>query len=360
MARMWRNTAVVLILLVACAGARDRWMLPASAGEASGGSCAPPPTSAATMNTKMTQITGLGGFDAFRTARLGDGRWLSLTGDATRPGEPLPAYDNAAVIWDKKGQRRISVTDPNGDFFPRWPDGSEFWPGQQIVVGSTVYVTGSRQLVRGPFDWTPLGSYGAVVDVVPCGSVSFNRYFDTPSSGLDDTHVQWYAGLAADGTFAYPSGVLDRAELFHARDGGYTARVPVAQLPDRAAWQFWTGLGWSSDPAAAVDTIPAGAPQCAGGIGGTESGYTLHERPNGQWQITTKCGGTLARVLGRYTAANPWGPTWVWEDLISIGGLDHYLAGAANTVPTTGGNLLVQWSRSGSAGNTPQWAEVTP
>lgn len=312
--------------------------------------CGAMATSAADMNTRSGQIEGVGGADAFRTARLADGRWLSLTGDATRPGETLPAYDNTAIVWDRRGQHRIDVP---GHYFPRWEDGSEFWPLGMVVSGRTVHVIGARQLTSGAWDWTAMGAYGAVIDVPWCGTPTFVGYFTTPSSGLDDTHVQWSAALTTTSTWTYIHGVLDRPDLFHARDGGYIARAPYGYLADTATWQFWNGSTWADDPAAAVSTIPA---QAVDGVivGGTEVGYTVHQRADGQWQIITKQGGTLANTLGRYTSATPTGP-WTWTPLLGVCDLDCYLTGAAPTVPTASGNLLVQWSRTGTY---PEWAEV--
>lgn len=311
---------------------------------------APNPTSADRMNVLTGQIEGIGSFDGFRTARLSDGRWLSLTGDATRPGESLPTWDNAAIIWDSTGQRRIQTSHPGGHFFPRWSDGSEFWPGQFLVSGSTVYVIGSRQIVRGPYDWTSLGAWGAVLTVPSGQDPAFVRYFPLPSSWTDDTHVQWYAAISISYNSVYIHGVLDRPDSFHARDGAYVARVLLSTLTNVQTWTYWNGGGWTREASAAVPTIPIDAAQ----TDGTESGYTLHRRPNGQWQVTTKSGGTLADTFGRYVGPNPWGP-WTWEPLMKIGSLESYLAGAAPTIPTTSGKLLVQWSRSDTY---PKWTEV--
>jgi hypothetical protein len=308
-------------------------------------------TSAADMNTKMGQITNMGYSDGFRTVRLADGRWLSFTGDTVAPGGVFPVYDNSVVVWDRNGQRRIGTSgDPDGNFFPRWPDGSEFWPGSPIINGSLLYITGSRQKVTGPYEWVTLGAYGAVVQLSTCATPVFLRYFDTPSSGQDDTHVQWHGALARDSTYAYVHGVLDRPDMYHARDGGHIARVPIAQIEDLGQWRYWTGSTWVTDPAAAVPTIPCEV------VGGTESGYTVHKRPNGMWAVTTKKGGTLADRLGRFNSPNPTGP-WTWEELLTTCDLGCYLAGAANTIPTTSGKLLVYWSRGGAQ---PQWAEVAP
>lgn len=311
--------------------------------------CTRAATNAAEMNTKTGQITGMGFSDGFRTIKVPDGRWLSFTGDTVLPGGVYPSFDNSVVIWDNAGQRRIGTPgDPNGDFFPRWPDGSEFWPGCPIINGNLLYITGSRQVVTGPYQWTTLGAMGAVVQLNTCTDPTFLRYFDTPSTGFDDTHVQWHGSLARDTTYAYPHGVLDRPDMYHARDGGHIARVPIAQLEDLAAWRYWDGTAWQASPSAAVPTIPCQP------TGGTEPGYTVHKRPNGQWAVTTKKGGGLANVLGRYNAPAPTGP-WTWEPFFTTCDLGCYLGGAADTLPTSNGKLLVYWSRSGT---TPQWAEV--
>ena len=326
-------------------------VIPGGSSAAAVSSCARPATSADGMNTATANIAGVGSADAFRTVKLADGRWLSLTGDATRPGEDLPAYDNTAVIWDAAGQRRVDA--PGGHFFPRWSDGSEFWPAGMVVSGRTVFVVGSRQLTAGTFDWQAMGAYGAVVDVPWCGTPKFVRYFATPSSGLDDSAVQWSATITAAGSYWYVHGVLDRPDLFHARDGAYVARMPAGQVEDLTAWRYWNGAGWVADPGAAVSTLPARAVE-GQVVGGTEAGYTVHRRPDGRWQLTTKQGGSLASTLGRFVSSYPVGP-WSWQPLLEVCDLDCYLTGAAATIPTTSGRLLVLWSRTGTL---PVWAEV--
>jgi hypothetical protein len=312
------------------------------------------PTSAVELNARTGQIEGLGGFDAGRMEALPDGRWLSLTGDATQTAEQVwPVYDNAAVIWDGAGQRRVPSPHPGGHFFPRFEDGSEFWPLSFFVAGARAYVLGTRVLPTGDMQWTALGGYGAVVDVPAGCDPAWVRYFPTPSSLLDDSAVQWSGAIACDGTWVYVHGVLDRPDVFHARDGGYVARVPLAQVEVPHRWTFWAGSEWSPRADLAVSTIPVGGPS----TNGTSAGYTLHRRPDGTWAVTTKRGGELADGLGRYVASTPYGP-WTWQQLLpesQVQGLDCYLAGAAPTVPTASGQLLVQWSRRGS---TPYWAEV--
>ena len=312
----------------------------------------PAPTNAAEMNDKVNNIEGLGSGDAFRTIRLPDGRWLSLLGDNTNPGQSLPSRDNSFVMWDSDGQRRVNTTaDSMGNAFPRWSDGSEFWPGQPVIVGSKMYVPGSRQKVRGDFDWTPLGAWIAVVQLVNFGDPYFVRYVSTPSSGSDDSVVQWYSGMTSYGGYIYLHGVKDRPDAFHARDGGYVARMPVSGVEQLNQWRYWTGLGWSQYEHKAVSTIPTGG----AATNGTESGYTLHRRPNGEWQVTTKNGGTLSSSLGRYTSVNPYGP-WTWTTLVEVCAFECYVGGAVDTVPTSSGNLLIYHNRSGTV---PYWYEVS-
>lgn len=310
-------------------------------------------TSAATMNTRTAAITGLGDlFDVLRTERLPDGRWLSFTGDANAEvGQPWPVYDNAAVIWDSAGQRRVSSPHPGGHFFPRWPDGSEFWPYQFVLSGGRAYVLGERVIsYSGAGNWTKLGAYGSVVDVPASGDPRFLHYFPTPGSMLDDSAVQWNGAIAADGDWLYLHGVRDRADAYHSRDGGYVARVALDRLEVPHRWQVWTGTGWADRVYEAVPTIPIWADT----TDGTSSSYTLHRRPTGDWQVTTKRGGDIGQTLGRYTGPTPWGP-WTWEPLLQVCSLDCYLAGAAPSIPTASGRLLVQWSRTDK---TPVWAEV--
>lgn len=308
-------------------------------------SCARPATSAAELNGAT--VGGIGFSDSFRTDVLPDGRWMSVTGDTARTGESLPAYDNSVVIWDRKGQRRVGAAD---HFFPRWSDGSEFWPYQWVAgptspFATTVYVTGSRQFVPVDAVWTSYGAYIAVITVPRCGTPAFVRYLDTPSSGYDDTVVQWNAGITrADGWF-WIHGALDRPDRWHARDGAYVARTQDLAGP----WQYWTGSGWSTQPGDAVATLPMSpSTPCTG----TESSYTLEREPT-RWSIITKCDGGFAEMLGRYSSTSPTGP-WSWTPLLPVCAAYCYLTGAA-PVPSRSGNLIVQWSRFNAM---PEWAEV--
>lgn len=343
-----RRLAFLVALLVAA-------LVPATTTPAAA-AATNPPTSAAEMNARMAQIDGLGDlFDVGRTAPLPDGRWLMLTGDATaEDGQVWPVYDNAAVIFDTAGQRRVESPWPGGHFFPRWDDQSEFWPYQFLVSGTRVYVVGARvKTYPGMFNWDALGAYGAVVDVPADGDPRFLRYFPTPSSGLDDSAVQWNGAIAADDSYVYVHGVKDRPDAYHSRDGGYVARVPLKWLEIPHRWQFWTGTSWSRYEDRAVPTIPI----WAAASNGTSSSYTLHRRPNGEWQVTTKWGGDLSSGLGRYVAPSPRGP-WTWQQLLpdaDVCSFDCYLTGAAPGIPTESGQLLVQWSRINSS---PVWAEV--
>lgn len=313
----------------------------------------PTATTAADMTAAMANIQGLGdAFDAARTGPLPDGRWLTLTGDATEvAGQTWPVFDNAAIIWDVAGQRRVESTQPGRHFFPRWDDGSEFWPNQFFVVGNRGYVIGSRQLTSGG-SWTAMGAYGAVFDVPENGDPSFLHYFPTPSSLCNDVAVQWYGAMSYDGTYVYIHGVKNRPDVFNIRDGGYVARVSLAQLEVPHRWKFWNGTGWVARNDLAVSTLPTGGAVTVG----TSSGYTLHKRPNGQWQVTTKLG-DIVDGIHAYRSANPWGP-WTKVQLVAAGDIDHYLAGAAPGIPTVSGNLLVQLSRRNSAGSYPEWYEV--
>lgn len=318
---------------VAVAVAADQWRMRQNVV---GAPCAHPATSATQMN--MATVAGMAASDSFRTDVLPDGRWMSVTGDTILPGETYPRWDNSVVIWDRAGQHRVGTD----NFFPRWADGSEFWPGQWIADGDTVYVIGSRQLVRGPYDWTTLGAYVATVYVPRCRAPRFGAYITTPSSERGDDTVQWSGAITrADGWY-YIHGVLDRPDQYHARDGGYVARTANPALP----WAFWTGTEWNVDPATARPTLPVE------GVGGTEAAYTLHRRASG-WMVVTKRGGTLASSLGTYTSSSPTGP-WTWTTRLTVCDVGCYLTGGA-PVPTTSGQFLVQWSRPDAM---PMWAEV--
>lgn len=297
---------------------------------------------AATSADEMNKATvpGIDFTDSFRTAVLPDGRWMSVTGDTALTGQPYPT-SNSVIIWDRAGVHRTS---PSGNFFPGWGDGSGFWPGQWVSVGGVVYVAGSRQKLAedGSFNWTSFGAYVAVVEVPRCGTPRFVQYLATPSSGLDDSVVQWSGALTYDAGWFYVHGVKDRPDQYHSRDGGYVARTRNPAFP----WEFWDGAGWNPDAASAMSTIPT----VVGG-GGTEAAYTVNLL-KGRWTVVTKWG-ALTTLTGVYESDSPTGP-WVWRTLLDTCVFNCYLAGAV-LVPTTSGRLMIQWSRSNAM---PAWYEV--
>jgi hypothetical protein len=303
---------------------------------------APVWASAAGLNLRMSGVEGWRSGDAGATVRLADGRLLSFFGDST-------LADGRSVHNSTVAHTAVRSYLAAATLFPDFPDRSQFWPGQAVAVGQRVYLVGSRQLVRGEWDWTPLGAYLAVVDVPWGGRPVFRRYLLTPSSGLGDSTVQWSLGLtvsAAD--LVYLHGGLDRPDFYHVHDGGYVARVPLAHLGQLDAWRYWTGSAWSSSAAAAVPTISVES------HGGTEAGYTLHRRPDGTWTVTTKQYGYVGDRLGRYVGPAPWGPWRAFEPQLSTPA-SVYLTGAAPGVTTRSGRLLVRWSR---ADLPVEWAEV--
>lgn len=291
--------------------------------------CGTNPVSASAMQDRTNQLKWVG--DSGRIHKLSDGRLVQFFGDTQKPDGSM--VHNSIKVYS------VTKDEAWGPFFPDWPDGSRFWPGDYIGIGSRLYVLGTRQLVRGYFDWTPLGAYVASVVVPTCDTPTFESYHITPSSGLDDTVVQWSAAIAQDSLYVYLHGVLNRPDLFNIRNGGYTVRVPRTSLYFPTwQWQFWNGTSWTSELAQAVSTIPADEP-----VGGTESGYTLTRRVDGYWQVTTKRYGFIGDTLGKYTSSSPWGP---WTSFVPLQVVNSsYLAGASNLVLSSG-KQFVEWSVS--------------
>ncbi|HTF07213.1 MAG TPA: DUF4185 domain-containing protein [Asanoa sp.] len=218
-----------------------------------------PVVRAATPNTKLNNLftayanTGVGwtGADSTYSAKLSGGREIWIFSDTflgpVNPdgGRPLtaPFINNSLIV--QRGDKLSTVTgtvdsEPAAIFRPETA-GNWYWMGPNLVTGKV------WQQVVNEYEKTGPGGFDLAYVRTAVARVDTDR-LDRPASyhplpSLPPT-ISWAAWLQRVGGSTYVYGVEDLGADKHM----HVARVRGTDL--RAAWQFWTGDGWSADPTA--------------------------------------------------------------------------------------------------------------
>lgn len=173
------------------------------------------------------------------------------------------------------------VTVAGGDEAHDW-----YWFGDGTVEGShlRVMLLHFRSTGTGPFDFAYVGSAIASFDV---HSLALEGVTDRPAGA-----VEWGSAILEDGPWTYVYGVEDLQSTKYM----HVARVRTNGLT-RAAWQFWTGSGWSADEAGSARVMDGVANEYS--VTRTGSGYAL---------VTTDSTEILSPHIVLYRSASPVGP----------------------------------------------------
>jgi hypothetical protein len=162
----------------------------------------------------------------------------------------------------------------------------------------------------------------AEFDMVGDGQLLFNVMHETPSTlnALETTEIQWAQGWDEKDGFIYVYGY--RQDGVHSpyttAHRSFAARVPVRQITNKYAWQFWNGTtGWIAGlTATALDNAKKKASIILDGQLTTirydvnTSRWLFGHKPNNGF-------GDHAQVL---TSANPQGPLASSQIISSTGG----------------------------------------
>jgi hypothetical protein len=252
-----------------------------------------------------TRVSSFGVGDMTSMVRLPDGRVFSSLGDAgyydlnaDGSAGPLRGFGNNSA-WVQSGDC-ITLLDRAGPGVRSWvlppqQDGSVYWPGASVVVGSRLYVFMQRLVLNSTFG-TSVGN--AVAE------------FDLPSLELARiTTIPWSAnrvfggGAVYDGGYVYTYASQRLTCAFCFSGDMYVARVPEAQMMVPDAWQFRSGGTWVRD-------LHAAAPVLHAAVSNTD----VQHYGNG-FLLITKTINIIGPPVEAWWSPNPVGP---WQDLGTV------------------------------------------
>lgn len=254
--------------------------LPAVAQGASETDCGGSPATSASDPSSFTSFwarsgPGWTGGDGAISVPIDSGRTLWLFGDSilgtvapdgTRaPG--APTVHNTLVVQDGgciTTYFGATVASPTAMFTPA-TGGDWFWPAAAIASGGTVTIllteySGNDQGLSG---FQHVGDSVAVVSLADMSLVSLTPLPASPG-------ITWGAALLDDGGYTYLYGTEEGVD---GNKYAHVARAPDGSLATPSAWQYYTGLGWSSD-ATASSRIASGVSNLFSVLK-TDTGYTL-------------------------------------------------------------------------------------
>jgi hypothetical protein len=264
-----------------------------------------PKTAAAYQALPDSRDTSFGIGDVTSIVRLPDARQLFVLGDtsyynltANGGTGPIQGFGNNSA-WVQSGGcfTLLNRAGPGARSWvmPPQRDGSFYWPGASVVVGSRLYIFMQRLVPDGPFG----RSLGAAVAA-----------FDLPSLQLARiTAIPWNAkrvfggGAVYDDGYVYTYASQLRTCAFCFASDMYVARVPEDQITVPSAWRFRAGGDWVADINAAKPVLPAAV-----------SNTDVQPYGNG-FLLTTKTVSIIGPPVEAWWSRNPIGP---WQDLGTV------------------------------------------
>jgi hypothetical protein len=248
--------------------------------------------------------------DVGASAVLSDGRVLWVWGDTVRQRGTTPRLTDNSILVSSGTCVSQLLTDDTAQVLPRDPGELSTWPlsvlrmdprpGDPADVTDVVVVFASRvQPAEGQFAFlergTTVGVYTVGGDGVP--RLVEARYLtpDDPDLGA----IHWGAGSTVDGDWAYLYGTRDTSEpMVYGREL-FVSRLPIDQIVDGEALEYWDGATWQPDPDRAAPIM--------GAVEGPAQRLSV-DVVDGQWMLFSKLGGDLANVAAVWTSDSPTGP----------------------------------------------------
>jgi hypothetical protein len=288
---------------------------------------------------------GWTGADSTYSVPLPDGRdvWLfsdtflgPVGADHTRP-LTAPFIHNSMVVESHHRLTTVTggtVTHPESLVGPT-PSGpptdpstqnsSWYWSGDGTVEGNRLRVFYLRFVATGS------GSFDFRWDSTAIATFSLP---DLKLLSLTPTYggggVTWGSALLEDGGWTYVYGIEDLG----AGKYMHLARARTGDL--LGAWQFWTGSGWSSDPASSTRLMD-----------GVSNEYSVSKVDDEYVLVTMDTSVPLGREIVAYTSASPTGPfanrMHVYDTPETGGNIFTYNAHAHPEL-SRGGNLVVSYN----------------
>lgn len=298
--------------------------------------------------------------DVGASAVLSDGRVLWVWGDTVRQrGTDPRMIDNSILVSSGTCVSQL-LTDDIAQVLPRDPGELSSWPlsvlrmdprpGDPADVTDVVVVFASRvQPAEGQFSFLERGTTAAVYTVGGDGAprLAEARYLtpDDPNPGA----IHWGAGSNVDGDWAYVYGTRDTREpMVYGREL-FVSRLPIDQIVNGEALQYWDGTTWQPDPVLAAPIM--------GAVEGPAERLSV-DVIDGKWVIFSKFGGDLANTAAVWTSDSPTGPFTAEEvldapfevpDLTTADDEDRiisYMPLAHAEIPTDPGTMIVSVSRN--------------
>ena len=265
----------------------------------------PPSTPAGYQAVADSRNASFGVGDMTAAVQLPDGRRLFIFGDTGyydlaadgRAGRFQGFGNNSAWVQSGRCFELLDRAAPGNRswLIPPQHDGSLYWPGAAVVVGSRLYVFLTRLFLDRPFG-RPVGAAVAV--------------FTLPSLQLAAIHPIPFAARRIYGAGA----VYDNGYLYaYASERGtcglcfagsmYVARVREDLVGVPSAWRYRSGATWVRDANAAQPVLMAGV------------STTNVQRYGNGFLLVTKPLSIVGPNVEAYWSPNPEGP---WRDLGSV------------------------------------------
>ena len=171
-------------------------------------------------------------------------------------------------------------------------DGSAYWPGASVVVGTRLYVFLARLFVNTRFG-TPVGAAVATFDLP---SLQLARITEIPFN----RNRIFGTGAVYDGGYLYTFASQTRTCSLCFASDMYEARVPESQINLQSAWRYRAGTRWVADPRGALPVLPAAV-----------SNTDVQHYGNG-FLLLTKTYGIVSPNVEAWWTPNP---EHAWQDL---------------------------------------------
>jgi hypothetical protein len=166
------------------------------------------------------------------------------------------------------------------------------------------------------------GTMIAEFDLVGDDRLQFNKMHETPSTlnALETTEIQWAQSWDEKGGYVYVYGY--RQDGVHTpyltAHRSFAARVPVRQITNKYAWQFWNGTtGWV---AGITDSALATAKSRASVILDGQLTTVRYDTRTSRWLFGHKPNNGFGDHAEVRTSANPQGPLVYSQTIPSTGG----------------------------------------
>jgi hypothetical protein len=290
--------------------------------------------------------------DVGTSAVLDDGRVVWVWGDTVRGREVKPRMaDNSILVTSGTCVSQL-LTEDRGAIIPETEDEQSMWPlsalrvdprpGDAAEVTDVLVVFYSR-VQRGisNFDFEERGTTVAIFTVGADGVPRVTELTELTPDIPDVSSVHWGAASAHDGDWVYLYGTRNTGEAQVYGRELYVARLPLAEVSNGAAMQFWDGTAWLPDSSRAAPVLNA--------VEGTSQRLSV-DLVDGQWVALSKLGGDFADDVAVWTSDQPAGP-FTPTTVLSVPfgwdtGIISYMPLAHPDVVTEPGSMLISYSRN--------------